>query len=107
MDETEFLRLAESTLKQLETTLLDLDAEEFDVDLAGGVLTIEFEDETKYIVNRQRAAKQIWLAAAARAWHFGYTEETGRWIATSDGDELGACLARLLKDKAGVDVKFA
>jgi len=103
MDEQEFLKLSAETLDELEDGLCD-EEDAFDTDNAGGVLTIEFEDGTKYIINRQRAVQQIWAAAGARAWHFSYTDN--KWIEPKEGLELFAVVAKVVKDKCGVDVEF-
>ena len=105
MDEHEFLKLAEEALRRLEKGLAQ-EEDEIEADLADGVLTIEFEDGMKYIINRQRAAQQIWVAAGARAWHFGYEKELDTWITVTDGEELFTCIGDLIKEKAGVDIRF-
>jgi len=34
------------------------------------LLTIEFPDDARFVLNRQTGASQMWLAAGARAWHY-------------------------------------
>jgi CyaY protein len=86
LTEQKFEHRADETLRALDRALADVDGTE--VDLESGILTIEFSDGTKYVVNSHRAARQIWMAAERNAWHFDYREEDARWIAAKTGDEL-------------------
>jgi CyaY protein len=79
---------------------LDALSDELFAELAGDVLTIEFEDQTRYVVNSHLAARQIWLAAERSAWHFDVNAE-GRWLDRRTGAELWAKLQELLTQKLG------
>ena len=72
MTESEYLQLADKTFRTLEDAFEDVDPDDADAYMAGDVLTIAFRDGVKCVVNTQRPVKQIWLAAAAQAWHFSY-----------------------------------
>ena len=98
MDERAFDRAAGDTLQKLELTLAEVD-EALDASLSMGVLTLEFDDGTKFVVNSHRAAGQIWMAAGASAWHFDLKDN--QWIASKDGAELWALLAAKVGDKLG------
>jgi CyaY protein len=50
------------TLEQLEEILDECDAD-IDYDTVSDILTIEFEDDSKIIINYQSANGQLWLAA--------------------------------------------
>lgn len=106
MDEKRFEKLGFDVLGKLERALTDVD-DRMEADLAADVLTIAFEDGKKYIVNTQRPARQIWLAAEVRAWHFSYDEVSGKWIEPRDGSELYATLSELLTKKLGKPVQVA
>jgi CyaY protein len=102
--ERSFETAAEGELTALVDTLdglgLDLEAE-----LSMGILTIEFPDGAKYIVNSHRAARQIWMAADRNAWHFdpeyGAPGTRSRWIAKKSNEELRATLAGAISRKIG------
>lgn len=79
---------------------LDALSDELFAELAGDVLTIEFEDQTRYVVNSHLAARQIWLAADRSAWHFDPGVD-GRWQDRRTGAELWAKLQELLAAKLG------
>jgi CyaY protein len=100
-DSTEqaFERDADRTLRDLGGALDRVDG--LEADLSSGILTIEFEDGTKYVVNSHRAARQIWMAAERNAWHFDRDAATSRWIAVKSGDELWATLEGVVGRKLG------
>ena len=104
LSEHEFERVADETLHALDDALADLDGLEATLEM--GILTLEFPDGTKYVVNSHRAAKQIWMAAERSAWHFdphpaSPAHPTTRWIASKSGDELTSTLAALVSRKFG------
>ena len=105
ISEQEFETRADETLHALERALGDL--EDFEVDLAMGILTLSFEDGVRYIVNSHRAPRQIWMAAERNAWHFDYVPAEGRWIAAKSGDELRATLAAVVGRKLGKPFRLA
>lgn len=97
----EFTTLADRFMEGLFETLTELDPDEVDADLAMGVLTLEFADGTKCIMNRQTAAHQIWLAHGATAWHFALDEDGARWLDTKGRGELREILSGLLAERLG------
>ena len=80
------------------------DLEEFDVTAGDGLVTVEFEDGTRFVLNRQSAAKQMWLAAGMRAWHYGGTWRRASWRDDRDGHELFDRLREVVADKLGEPV---
>jgi CyaY protein len=90
--EAEYEAAAVPELKALVQALDAFDAPEIEAELASDILTIEFADRTRYVVNSHRAARQIWMAAELTAWHFDWVPEKQRWIASKSGDELWAAL---------------
>jgi CyaY protein len=106
MTDTEFERLATETLAGIEAAVeAAADAADLDIDLQlkpGGVLELGFEDGSKMIVNRQSAAREIWVAAKSGGFHFLY--DGRRWVDTRDGGELYAALSRLVGAQSGAAV---
>ena len=98
MDEKEFDQRAREALGKLETALQAL-SDELEVDLAEGILMLEFEDGAKYVVNSHAAARQIWLSANLSASHFGWHEATQSWRDTRTGAELFTELGKLVAEK--------
>jgi CyaY protein len=101
MDEVSFLTRSDECLERGTRWLEDFDPDELDFDCADGVLTLEFADGTRFVLNRQTAAGQMWYAAGAHAWHYDWDEERGGWFDDRDGHELFANLSRTVSDKLG------
>jgi CyaY protein len=94
--EAEYEAVARPELAALVRALDALDGAAFESELASDILTVEFEDGARYVVNSHRAARQIWMAAELNAWHFDWVAEQGRWIAGKSGDELWSALESVL-----------
>ena len=104
MDEKDFGRRAGEALRKLDDALRDLEGVESD--LAGDILTLEFEDGAKFVVNSHSAAQQIWLSANLRAWHFAWQDASRTWRDTRSGVELFTELGRLVSEKLAQSVSL-
>jgi CyaY protein len=105
MDESEFIRLAERTLQQLDRCI-EASGIDADCEFKGtGVLEIEFSDGSKIIVNSQAAAREIWVAAKSGGYHF--RSNGVRWVNTRDGSELFAALSTYVSQQSGETVNLA
>ncbi len=103
MTEPAYQKLADATLRRVEDMFKDVDSDDADYDRSGDVLTFTFRDGTKCVLNTQRPTRQLWLAASARAWHFGYDEATCTWLDDKGlGVELFAKLGEIAKTHAGI-----
>lgn len=90
----------EDTLQQLEDILDNTDAE-LEYDTVSDILTIEFDNGSKLIINRQGASEQLWVAARNGGYHYDYDPDTDSWHNDRDGTELFAELTRLVSEQAG------
>ena len=99
LSESEFDLLADRTLTSMVEVIADAEEEGVDADLESGVLSIQFDDGVKYVVNSHRAARQIWMSADASAWHFDWNGKA--WISTKSGEELWALLEERMSKKLG------
>ena len=107
-DDARFLAAADATLAAIGAALdRALEASDADVDwsLVDGILEIACEDGGKVIVNRHGPNRERWVAARRGGFHF--RAEGGRWRDTRSGEELGATLARILKDQAALDLELS
>ncbi len=105
MEDSEFNTLADQVLARIEAGL-EASGAEVDFQLAaGGILEIEFEDDSKIIVNKHGVAKEIWVAARSGGFHFRW--DGAAWTDTRDGAELLAKLSRLVSQQAGASVILA
>ena len=102
LSESVFDDIAALTLDQMVTALSDLEDERLDADLESGVLTLRFDDGTRYVVNSHRAARQIWMAAEATAWHFEWNGQA--WISTKSDDELWNTVRTWVSKKLGHEI---
>jgi CyaY protein len=101
MDRKEFIKLADQCLARVVQALEPFDPDEVDFSESDGVVTIEFPDNARYILNRQAAADQMWFAAGARAWHYDWDADASRWIDDRDGHELLGRVAESISEKIG------
>ena len=99
MDDSEFNRLADTALKQIETALENSGADlDFSM-VSSGVLEIELDDGSKIIVNRHSAAQEVWVAARSGGFHFRWDGQA--WRDTRDSSELMAALSALITRQSG------
>lgn len=105
MDRSTFTQQSHRTLRALDDALGEIDHDDFDLDLAGDVLTLSFADGARFVINAHGAALQIWMAAGTTAWHFD-AQPDGRWIATRTNEELWATLEKVVGEKLGIKVEL-
>ena len=102
--ESRFHAVADATLAGLFEAIDDALGDDLDVDLQGGVLTIELESGDQYVINKHAPNRQIWLSSpASGAAHFAHEPERG-WIATRGDAILHALLAEELETATGKPV---
>ena len=106
MDESTFDRVGRAELEHIEARLADVDPDDVEVTSSDGVRTLALRDGVRMVINTHRAARQIWMAAVASAWHFdppspGHSD--GRWR-TPSGDELRATVRTVIRDRIGLEV---
>jgi len=100
MNESDFDQLAEDTMLAIEDAVDECDAD-IDYDSAGGILTLEFENRSQIIINKQAPLKQLWVAARSGGYHFDYDSEGECWRLQGGGEELFSCLSRYCGEQAG------
>jgi CyaY protein len=105
MNEAEYHRTANATLLEIEQRV-EASGAEIDFESAGEILTLEFTNGSKLIINKQAAARQIWVAAKSGGFHYGWDAAAGVWRNDQNRAELFAELARLLSDQAGRTVNL-
>ncbi len=106
LSESDYDALAAPELHRLVISLDSLPHDSVEAELASDILTIEFADGARYVLNSHRAARQIWLSAERSAWHFDFSRESRSWIAAKTGDELWTTLTRLVSSKLGEAVSL-
>ncbi|MCS6915071.1 MAG: iron donor protein CyaY [Myxococcales bacterium] len=98
--------MADAQLRRLERALSELDPDEVEADLAGDVLTLTLRDGTRIVINRHRAARQIWMAALRQAWHFNPEDQGRHWRTAQQREELVSTLERVLSQQLGRPIQL-
>lgn len=102
MTDTEFQAEVDATLVQVEEYIeslvdtLDLDADSM---RSGNVLTLDFEDKGKMILNSQVANHELWLAAKSGGFHYQYAN--GEWLDTRSKKPFKTHFVELLSGQLG------
>jgi CyaY protein len=104
MSDTEYLTRAEAVLASIERAIDEVDAD-IEFERSGNVLTLEFENGSKIIVNLQPPMKEIWIAAKSGGYHFRFVDDA--WRDTRNGTEFYAALSDYATQQAGEPVRIA
>lgn len=103
MNDSEFQQLADQLYQKIEDSIEESGAD-VDYDQNGGLLTLEFENRTKLIINRQQPLHQIWLATLENGHHYDY--KAGKWIDDRSGDEFLTFLSAAIFKQSQENVVF-
>lgn len=106
MNETEFENAVTATLSRIEQAI-EASGADIEFENAGEILELEFVNRSKIIINKQGAAKQIWVAAKSGGFHYSYDAGANAWRNDQSGAELFSELARLVSEQAGEKIKLA
>ncbi len=106
MTETEFLRLVDDTLSQIEDAF-ESAGQGGDIDVecsrSGSLLEIEFlHNKSKIIINSQAAISELWVAAKSGGFHYKYDGK--KWRNTRDNSELMVVLGDIALQQGGLTI---
>jgi CyaY protein len=101
MTESEFNEAIDLVFEALELALDQVEAE-LDYENSGGVLTVEFDNDTVLVFSRQPPTCQLWLAARSGGFHFAYDEAAGDWRNTRDGQLFRPFVVEQMHTQGGV-----
>lgn len=102
MTDSEFGERVDKALVQVEEYIeslvdsLDLDA---DSSRAGNVLTLDFDDFGKIILNSQVANHELWVAAKSGGFH--YRLDGDGWVNTRSGQPFASHFVEILSGQLG------
>lgn len=98
LSESRFHAVADELLQTVVEAVDTAIGDTADVDLIGGVLTIDLGAKGQYVVNKHSPNRELWLSSpVSGAWHFQYDEDADAWCSTRDRDiVLTAVLEREL-----------
>jgi CyaY protein len=103
MNETEFHQLVDSQMQIIEQAIDDSGAD-IDYETTGNVMTLEFDDRSQIIINRQEPMKEIWLASRSGGFHFQWQDE--QWICSKTGVELISMVKQECEKHAGEEIDW-
>ncbi|CAB3759266.1 iron donor protein CyaY [Paraburkholderia humisilvae] len=103
MTDIDYLARAEAVLAAVERALDYTDAD-IEFGRSGNVLTLEFANGTKIIVNLQPPMHEIWIAAKSGGYHFRFVDDA--WRDTRNGTEFFAALSDYATQQAGEPVRI-
>ena len=107
MDNSQFETLADATLSRVQTAVEAAPGGSLDAELVSGILTIELESGSKYLLNKHGPNHQIWLSSpVSGAWHFAWSEDEQAWISTRGGEKFDDLLGRELTEAAGESIEL-
>lgn len=106
IDEQQYYERATTALNALVDALDEVSqqTDAFEVELANDILTLDFPDGVRFVINSHRAARQIWMAANTSAWHFNWHADSQRWLCSKTNAELWQVVAEQLRVKTGKSV---
>ena len=102
MTEQEYYERASAYLGRVSRWVDRLNDDRLDVATSDGLVALEFEDGTKYVLHRQSGNKQMWFAAGARAWHYNWNGTA--WVDDRDGHPLDDRIVEVVRAKLGSPV---
>ncbi|MBM3991417.1 MAG: iron donor protein CyaY [Planctomycetes bacterium] len=99
MEKSNYTQRVDACLARVATWLEAFDPDELDYGTTDGVVSLQFPDGARFVLNRQSAASQVWFAAGARAWHYNWDDAQSTWVDDRDGHALFANIARVVSQK--------
>ena len=103
MNDADYHEQAKRALRQIEQAV-EASGVDIDFENAGDILTLEFGNGSKLIVNKQGAARQLWVAAKSGGFHYDWDTASQSWRNDQNGAALFTELSRLVSEQAGEPV---
>ena len=104
LSESRFNAMVDEVLVAIEDAVESSGAD-IEFETVGGILTLEFANGSKIIINRQTPNREIWVAARSGGFHFRHADEA--WVDTRGGLALAERLAACILDQGGESVRIA
>lgn len=85
LSESRFHAVADELLQTVVEAVDTKIGDTAEVDLIGGVLTIDLGPKGQYVVNKHAPNRELWLSSpVSGAWHFQYDADADAWCSTRD-----------------------
>ena len=101
MTTQEYMHLADACLARVAKWLEEFDPDEVDYTTIDGMVSIEFPDQARYVLNRQSGNHQMWFAAGVSAWHYAWDPDRQAWLDDKDGHDLYERVGQVVSEKIG------
>ncbi|MDA8390978.1 MAG: iron donor protein CyaY [Gammaproteobacteria bacterium] len=85
LSDTEYEDAAHALMVHLEQ-LIENKAPLIDFESENEILTLEFPDRSRIIINKQRPLKEIWVAARSGGYHYHYDDRRQAWLREGGGE---------------------
>lgn len=104
MNDTEYHQIVDQEFSRLEEAIDDSGAD-IDYETVGNVMTLEFDDRSQIVINRQEPMKEIWLASRSGGFHFSY--KNNKWICSKTDIELFNLVKRECELHSGESIDWS
>ncbi len=105
MNESDYYKLVDHTLEQLQDALDKIEVD-FDYEISAGMFIFEFENGVKIILSRQTPLSQLWLATPSGAYHFNYDASKQEWLEEKTTETLFLVLSQHCSKQTGADIQL-
>lgn len=103
--EAQFNDRAMATMQRIEEAL-EASGADIDYETVSDILTLEFANGSRIIVNKQAAVQQLWVAAKSGGFHYRYDPARDAWLNDQTGEELFTELSRFASQQSGGPVRL-
>ncbi len=105
---TSFTQNYDSTIQKLDDSLSALidSGSDFDLEKNGDVLSIIFEDDSKFIISPNSPVSQLWVSANYEGHRFNFDEGKSVWQDEKSGEEFLTYISRLLSTILSEDISL-
>jgi len=103
MNESEFNQQIDDLLMEIEDAIEESGVA-IDYETVAGILTLDFENGSQVIINRQVAMRQLWVAAKSGGFHLNCVE--GQWVVSTTKEVMNALIDRVCTEQSGESVSL-
>ena len=96
--ESEFHQRVDNVLRDIESALEAIESD-IDTETNSGILTLEFANGSKVLINRQTPTRELWVAAKSGGFHFRF--DGAAWRDTRTNESLETLLSRVISEQSG------
>ena len=101
----QYYECIDETFEQVESKLEELESDP-DIAAAEGVLNVTFSNGVVFVLSRQPAVEQLWLATPGGGFHFVWQDGEEEWFDTKTNDGFRQLLSRELAEHTGEHIEW-